>query len=157
MAKNCWPLSGPVKRKSTRKTEEQWGRVGKKISEHVCADCRREKESIKKVYLNSESWRSCRRSLYKIGPVNCGSTPLCNIGKQPRGLQKQRNDCFEKMPQRGSWLNQDCTCLVGFHSLHINLNMPAKVIGVFFIGLQAQLGWDLIEFIESESTFKYMY
>lgn len=45
---------------------------------------------------------SSRQSLLKPGPVNCGSTPLCNVGKQTRGFQKQGDDCFEKNVSEGA-------------------------------------------------------
>lgn len=44
------------------------------------------------VHLNAESWEGCRRSPFKPGPVNCSSTPLCNVGKQTHVFQKQGND-----------------------------------------------------------------
>lgn len=52
--------------------------------------------------MNAKSWESCRQSLFLPGPVNCGSTPLCNVGKQTRGFQKQGNDCFEKNVSEGA-------------------------------------------------------
>lgn len=62
---------------------------------------RKKAEENTKVYVNTETWRGLAD-----GPcLNCGSTPLCNTGKQTRGFQKkQENDCFEVMSQRGSWL-----------------------------------------------------
>lgn len=64
----------------------------------MCSQRRSEKE----VYLNAESWGSCRRCLFKPGPVNCGSTPLCNVGKQTRGFPKQGDDCFQKNVSEGA-------------------------------------------------------
>lgn len=52
--------------------------------------------------MNAESWGSCRRSLFKPAPVNCGSTPTCNVEKQTRGFQKQGDDCFEKNVSEGA-------------------------------------------------------
>lgn len=55
-----------------------------------------------KFYLNPERRGSCRRASFKPGPLNCGSTPLCNVGKQTRGFQKQGNDCLEKNVSEGA-------------------------------------------------------
>lgn len=47
---------------------------------------RKKAEENTKVYVNTETWRGLAD-----GPcLNCGSTPLCNTGKQTLGFQKNR-------------------------------------------------------------------
>ncbi|MEQ2163623.1 hypothetical protein GOODEAATRI_032158, partial [Goodea atripinnis] len=68
-----------------------------------------------------EANRSLRQSLFKLGPA-----PSCSAETHTWANKNRRMIVLRKMPQRGAWLDPNCTCPAGFCSLHMKRNMEAK-------------------------------
>lgn len=51
---------------------------------------------------------------------------------------------LRKISQRRPWLNQNCTCPVGFHSFHMNVNKPAKITGGFITEYHRIFAWKCV-------------